>query len=84
MLASYIVQCEYHLSLTSWHILLECSRVHSRTPVFLRGCLVTCVGRTDVQWSQVRLSGSETHQITTLVKFVLLSPKGGDALQLGR
>jgi len=32
-------------SLSSWHTLLECSRVHSRTPV-LGGCLFPHVGRT--------------------------------------
>jgi len=31
--------------------------VHSCTLVFSRGCLLPCVGRTDVQWSQIRFNG---------------------------
>jgi len=45
-------------SLSSWHILLERSRVHNPAPVFSRGCLLPRV-RTDVQWSQIRFNGSE-------------------------
>ena len=47
------------LSLSSWHTLLERSRVRSRTPVSPRGCLLPRVGRTDVQSSQIRFNGSE-------------------------
>jgi len=36
------------LSLSSWLPLLECIRVHSRTPVLSRGCFLPRVGRTDV------------------------------------
>jgi len=36
------------LSLSSWLPLLECIRVHSRTPVLSWGCLLQRVGRTDV------------------------------------
>ena len=36
------------LSPSSWHALLEHSRVHNRTPVFSRACLLRCAGRTDV------------------------------------
>ena len=35
------------------------SNVHNQTPVFSRGCLLPHIGRTDVQWSQIKLSGSE-------------------------
>jgi len=41
------------LSLPSRHTPLERSRVHNRTPVVSRGCLVPRVGRNDVQWSQI-------------------------------
>ena len=43
-------------SLSSWHTLLERSRVHNRTPVFSTGCLLLRAGRTDVQ---IRFNGSE-------------------------
>jgi len=46
-------------SLTSWHTLLEHSCVHSRTLVILGGCLLPCIGKTDVQWSQIRFNGYE-------------------------
>ena len=52
-------RCSLSLSLSSWHTLLECSHVHSRTPMFSTGCLLPRVRRTDVQWSQIRFSGSE-------------------------
>jgi len=45
-----------HLFLSSWHTLLERSRVHSRTPVFLRRYLLPRVERSDVQRSQIRFS----------------------------
>jgi len=38
---------------------LECSHVNNRMPVFSRGCLLPHLGRTDVQWSPIRFSGSE-------------------------
>ena len=47
------------LFLSSWHTLLERSHVHSRTLVFSRSCLLPCIWRTDVQWSQIQFSGSE-------------------------
>jgi len=47
------------LVVASWHSYLQRSRVRSRTPVFSRGCLLPRVGRTDVQWSQIRFSGSD-------------------------
>jgi len=40
-------------SLSSSHTLPERSRVHNRTPVFPRGCLLPRAGKTDVQWSQI-------------------------------
>ena len=46
-------------SLSSWHTLLEHSRVHNPAPVFSRGCLLPRVGKTEVQWSQIRFNGSE-------------------------
>jgi len=55
----YMVKWRFLFSLSSWHTLLERSRVHDQTSVFSRGCLLPRVGRTDVQWSQIRLNGSE-------------------------
>ena len=47
------------LSLSSWYSLLEYSHVHSRVPVFSRGCLLPCIGSNDVQWCQIWFSGTE-------------------------
>jgi len=49
----------FSLSLSSWYTLLEHSHVHNRMQVCRRGCLLSHVGRTDVQLSQIRFSGSE-------------------------
>ena len=55
------------LSLSSlWHTLLKSSRVHNRTPVFSRDCLLPRVGITDVQWSQIRFNGSEPRHWVTV------------------
>ena len=40
--------------------LLDYSRVHSNwMPMFSRGCLLPCIGRTDVQQSQIQFNGYE-------------------------
>ena len=41
------------------HTILEHSRVYNLTSVFSRGCLLRRMEMTDVQWSQIRFSGSE-------------------------
>jgi len=48
---------------SSCHALLEHSRVRNRTPVFSRGRLLPRVGRTDVQWSQIRFNGSAPRMV---------------------
>ena len=47
------------VSVSSCHTLLEHICVHNQAPVFSRGCLLRCLGRTNVQWSQIPFSGSE-------------------------
>jgi len=47
------------VSVSSWHTVLEHICVHNQAPVFSRGCLLRCLGRTNVQWSQIPFSGSE-------------------------
>ena len=50
------------LELSSRHV-LERSCVHNPVPVFSSGFLLACVRRTDVQWSHIRLGGSEPRVI---------------------
>jgi len=52
-------------NLSSWNTLLEHSHVHNRSPVFFRACHLPCIGRTDVQWSQIWFNGSEPHVVGT-------------------
>jgi len=42
---------------------LEGVHRNNQTPVFLRGYLLPHVGRTNVQWSQIRFNGIEPHVV---------------------
>jgi len=52
---------------------LERSHVNNRMPVFSRGCLLPHLGRTDVQWSPIRFSGSEQRVDCSGVMFSTLA-----------